>query len=337
MSGVLDSVALVVEMKAGAVNPGARRGGASMSQEIDQLLIEPARQAKAFAAFLTKHPGEHSFDTSAGAPNKVDSRRIKHLFCLTVTLERFGPLATQIPRLQIAGLAKPDAPIVPSMSLPDLEIALELLQSPFAFLHYLTRRTAFELKHTYLADELDLLTLYLKDGFSDLHEKIMKAPLLMLYGLSRELDPWFQRSAATEVPKPSRRLSKWWTAILNRIENRKLPRRYELACDLLDLPYQFQLGLERRFKRLCSKVKKTPTTETDNIEAVWVPIKSEVASAVLVAAPVVSAMYPHRQLIVQKLANQAMQKTQTDRATVILVDVDEGHWPYSGIYVLDKS
>jgi hypothetical protein len=95
--------------------------------------------------------------------------------------------------------------------------------------------------------------------------------------------------------------------------------------------------LERRFKRLCSKVKKTPTTETDNIEAVWVPIKSEVASAVLVAAPVVSAMYPHRQLIVQKLANQAMQKTQTDRATVILVDVDEGHWPYSGIYVLDKS
>ncbi len=48
-------------------------------------------------------------------------------------------------------------------------------------------------------------------------------------------------------------------------------------------------------------------------------------------------MYPRRQMLVEKLAVEAMQKTQTNRATVILVDVDLGQWPYSGIYVLDKS
>lgn len=165
----------------------------------------------------------------------------------------------------------------------------------------------------------------------------MQAPVLMLYGLSRELDHWFQRTEGTIVEKPSRKLSKWWTALLGQIEARKVPRRYEIACSLLDLPYQFQLGFERRFKRLCSKVKKTSAIDIEKVEAVWVPLKSEVASDVLVAAPVTSAMYPRRQMLVEKLAVEAMQKTQTNRATVILVDVDLGQWPYSGIYVLDKS
>jgi hypothetical protein len=102
---VFESMALVVEEKAGAVNPIARRGGPSLSQEIDELLIEPARQAQDFAALLKRQPGVHEFATKDGGRNRVDTSKITQFFCLSITLERLGPLAAQVPRLQAAGLA----------------------------------------------------------------------------------------------------------------------------------------------------------------------------------------------------------------------------------------
>jgi hypothetical protein len=332
---VFDSMALVIEQKAGAINPIARRGGPSLSQEIDELLIDPARQAQNFAALLQAQPGVHEFNTKSGCRNVVDTSTIKQIFCLTITLERLGPLAAQVPRLQAAGLAKQDVPPVPSMSLADLGILLKFLQSPFELLHYLTRRASFERRRTFIADELDLLTLYLRTGLCGAELPDVRNTL-GIYGLSQQLNPYFQQTPSTPVPKPQRKLSKWWKCILEELSRKKVPRRFELGCILLDLPFDRQQEYEKRVRNLCRKVKRRKTYDLQNVEGTQARVYSEVRDAAIVAVPVRNHLYHGRKKIVNQMALQAMEQSNVKIAVVILIDVDCDHWPYSGIYVIDQ-
>lgn len=333
---VFDSVALVVEAKSGAINPVARRGGPSIAQEINELLIDPARQGQEFAALLRENSAQHSFKTKAGTTNLVDSTKIKQFVCLSITLERFGPLAAQIPKLQTAGLAKREIPAMPAMSLADLEIALEFLESPFQLVHYLTRRAAFELRHEFVGDELDLLVLYLRTGFA---EKTIPDPQnpLFIAGLSKSLDRFFLNSPENPVfEKPKRALSKWWMEILAELEKKATHRRYEIGCILLDMPDEEQQIFEKRFEERCAKVRKIDPFTLESVEAMWTPVKSEVSNAVLIAAPIREQVVPQRYFIVEQLVKQAIAETGAEQALVILVDADHGPWPYSGMYLLDK-
>ena len=214
------------------------------------------------------------------------------------------------------------------MSLADLGILLEFLQSPFELLHYLTRRASFEKRRTFIADELDLLALYLRTGLSgaDLPEV---RHTLGLYGLSHELDHYFQQTPSTPVPKPQRQVCDWWKRILEEISRRRVPRRFELGCILLDLSFEWQQEFEKRAQTLCTAVK--------NKEGTWVRVDSEVSDAAIVAVPVRTHLYPERGEIVNRAALQAIEEAKAKIAVVILIDVDGGYWPYSGIYVIDRE
>ena len=137
---LFDSVAVIIEEKSGAINPAAKRGGDSIKQEIEQLITEAAEQANGFTRLLQTTRKVQTFETKVGTVNQVDTTNIKQFYCLGITMEHFGTLATRLPELKSVGLAKSNAPIIPTMSLADLEIALEVFQTPFEFLHYLTRR-----------------------------------------------------------------------------------------------------------------------------------------------------------------------------------------------------
>jgi len=282
------------------------------------------------------NPTRHTFETRAGTPNVVDSTNIKQFICLSITLERFGPLAAQIPKLQSSGLAKQNIPVVPAMSLADLEIILEFLDNPFQLVHYLTRRTAFELKHEFVGDELDLMVFYLRTGFAKKAIPDSKT-LLFLAPLSQTLDRFFLNAPENPVfEKPKRALSKWWIDILAELEKKGTHRRYEIGCILLDMPDEEQQVFEKRFEERCAMVRKINPFTLESVEAMWTPVKSEVSNAVLIAAPVREQVVPQRYFIVEQLVKQAIAETGADQALVILVDADRGPWPYSGMYLLDK-
>jgi len=334
---VFDSIGLIVEEKSGAINAIARRGGASIKQEIEQLITEAAEQAHAFARLLQNDPRQYAFETEAGIVNRVDTSKIKQFYCLNITMERFGPLATQLPELQAAGLARKDVPSVPTMSLADLEIALELFETPFELLHYLTRRAAFEQHRKFVGDELDLLAFYLQTGFTEKTLPDLKRPLV-INGLGSKLDKYFINwPGDNRFERPHRSLSKWWRQILSAIEKKHVHRRYELGCVLLDMPDEEQHAFEVQFRKLCKKVKRKKHMTLENIEAIWNHVKSEVSNAVVVAAPVTTEIYPKRNLVVENFASRGMSETGANQALVILVDVELEHWPYSGMYLLDKK
>lgn len=90
-------------------------------------------------------------------------------------------------------------------------------------------------------------------------------------------------------------------------------------------------------ERLCKKVKRKKHTTLENIEAIWNHVKSEVSNAVVVAAAVTTEIYPKRIFVVKNFAIRAMSETGANQALVILVDVELEHWPYSGMYLLDRN
>jgi hypothetical protein len=102
------------------------------------------------------------------------------------------------------------------------------------------------------------------------------------------------------------------------------------------MPDDEQHSFEKQFQLLCRKTMRNRHKMPGNIEAIWNPVKSEVSNAVVVAAAVKTEVYPQRDFIVQHFGKRAMKETGAERALVILVDVELGHWPYSGIYLLDN-
>jgi hypothetical protein len=330
-----DSMALIIEEKSGSINAIARRGGPSIKQEIEQLITQAAEQAHAFARLLQNGPRAHRFQTTRGIVNRVDASKIDQLYCLSVTLERFGPLATQIRELQAAGLAR-KVQLVPTMSLSDLEILLELFQTPFELLHYLTRRAAFELHRKFLGDELDLLVFYLRTGFAEKKLPDNNYPLL-INGLGTELDRFFINwPGDSRFERPRRSLSEWWKQILVVIEEKRLRHRYEVGCLLLDMPDEEQHAFESEFRQLCRKAQGRALT-MENVEGISNHIKSGISNAVVVAIPVTQRIYVHRKFIVETFARRSMHDTGANRAVIILGDVELNQWPYVGMYLLEED
>ena len=132
-------------------------------------------------------------------------------------------------------------------------------------------------------------------------------------------------------------MSDWWKRILEEISRRKVARRFELGCILLDLPFEWQQEFEKRVQILCAAVKTKQNYRLEDVEGTWVGVDSEVSDAAIVVVPVRNHLYYDRREIVNRMAGQATEKSKAKVVVVILIDVDRGHWPYSGIYVIDQG
>jgi hypothetical protein len=248
---VIDSYIVVVEAKSAKVTKPARRGAdASLQDAIQKLMIEPTMQARRFSHYLQANRHLHQFHTRRGEINEVDSSNVREVICLSITLDALGATASRWPDLHDAGFTANETDLSPTMSLVDLETVCELLDGTCEKLHYLLRRAQFEKSATYIGDELDLLAFYIDTGFNIGEEEFNGRPLI-LWGMSKFLDPYFMRDRWHEsVSKPRRRLTQWWTDILSRIEEKQVPRWTELGSILLNLAYDGQVAFEKRFKRL---------------------------------------------------------------------------------------
>lgn len=149
-------------------------------------------QCKRFADHLERNPGIHCFSTKEGSENRIDISGVKKIVHLSVTFDLLGPLQACLRDLVHAGLVSPEVDLNPAIHVADLEIVLETLERNSEKLHYLARRAEFESHAKYIADEADLLALYLDKGLN-LGEHEFDGTLLVLYGLSRILDPYFMR------------------------------------------------------------------------------------------------------------------------------------------------
>lgn len=253
---MIDSFALVIESKAGRINPPTRRGAElSVIKKLEELVVLAIRQANNFINYISVEKGIYKV-ISKGQEILIDTSEINYFIPLNITFENFGTVSSNLKEAIKGGLiVNPPNPMAPSISLADLEIIFELLNNEIEYLHYFIRRAEFEKHKDYVGDELDLLSFYLGSGFNIGEFEFNKESINMLLK-SKELDPYFTgRDRGVAVDKPKLEMTKWWRDIINKLIERKPRYWVEMGYVLLNASEDDQKRFEKMFNNLKRRIK----------------------------------------------------------------------------------
>ena len=252
----IDSYLLIVEAKSGAVSRTALRGApGSAKNDIQELLVNPSIQSKRFADKIMELKVKQVFPETFQNLN-FDLNAIQKIIRLSVTLEDFATIQSQLSRLTATGWIDKNFSPAPTIALADLEVIFDILTSSPQKIHYLVRRAEIQEHMQYRGDELDLLGLYLKTGFNIGNEEF-ETKELIISEMSEKVDEYYVALDQDIIrKKPSLELIKWWKDIQIRIEQRCPYRWSEVAVMLLNVSLDDQRKAEREFKRITRNVKK---------------------------------------------------------------------------------
>ena len=329
----IDSHLFIVEAKSGTVSWPALRGASKrMKYHIDELLISPAKQSKRLEeAILKKKSGVEKDNLEID----FDVSRIQRIVRLSITLEDFSTIQSNLREIVDSGIFGHDLPIAVAMSLADLQSVFHILESPIEKMHYLLRREEIQNSVKYLADELDLLGLYLRTGFS-LGEFEQGQAQLISVGMSSDIDEYFQAlDQGIEREKPRRKLTKWFSDIEYRLSGRKPPRWTEAALMVLDTGFDDQKKLEAQFGRICRSLRKRRPSKGEIINTIGVfpPAWRRTGLACV-------AFYEDerskRHAIMESGSMHVFRNSHAERCLVIACDVNGDNYPYATLGVFDR-
>ena len=239
----LDDLLLVFEAKANIINPAGRRGSHAYFDSFDYAVVKATWQTQRLKENIYR--SSNPFELRPGGDDKqpltIIASDISHVVCFGVTLERFASASYGADtgvwdRVKRSGL-KP----MPILAIGDLLLVEELLKAEYERVHYFLRRTEIPFEFDFVADELDLVALYIKSGFVVSKQWRDKKSLLYLYGLSdflrfyTKLSPYYDKN----IPAP-RRLTSEWEAEVERIWTKRSQKRIRICYDLLNAPLLHQ-------------------------------------------------------------------------------------------------
>lgn len=157
---VIDDVALIIEVKANALNAKARSGVAvRLRDQLGKIITKAAEQADRLRERIADDGQLRLRDGSM-----LDLSNVREIHTIAVSLEDLSGVSTTTAALIDAGLLPPDT--VPwTVSVHDLRIICELLERPSELLFYLRRRSNPDATRKFFAvDELDLYLYALEHG-----------------------------------------------------------------------------------------------------------------------------------------------------------------------------
>ena len=328
---LIDSYIILIEAKSGRISETAQRGADKRLQRvIKDLVVDPTVQSERFAKYLREHPGVHRFPNKRGGINEIDTSEVYNIIRLNITLELLAIMSLCWHDLRQAGFIPKEIELAPTMSFAELEIVFDILEGTCEKLHYLIRRKEFEDNAIYIGDEIDLLTFYIDNRFNIGDAEFGKTNLV-LWGLSKGLDPYFMSSdTKRHIKKPKLKLSRWWRDILTRIEERHVPRWTELGHILLNIPYKDQVEFKNKFKRVKKYVRLNPRTQ-ERLNAVTLMTGPTQMRDVLVGFAYQNMTKEQRNQYMNTVAGEAIEQASSDRALVIGVDTQRDDYPYSVI------
>lgn len=255
---VMDKTVFVFEAKSGKVSPPARRGAEnSLKRDLHKLVGEASIQSSRLKALIEGSSTPLTFETSKG-PWTIDPAEVRDVVRVNVLLDTIGPLSAHWPRLMQCGLLR-TADIAPSMSIFELETIFEVLTLQLERCHYLSRRADLERTSAYIADELDLLALYLDTQFNLGEQEFGKTPM-QLYGLSENLARAYAMSGDDPPVLPIKRRA-LWRSLLQTLETLAHPGWTRFGHRLLNVNYGGQVQFERLVATGWKKIRhKGPAT-----------------------------------------------------------------------------
>lgn len=335
---LIDTFMIVVECKSGAIDPPASRGAdESLKELIDELMVEPARQANRFIDYLKAHKGDHSFETNRQARNTFNNSAVQYYIPCGVTLENLGVIGSNIKLALNAGFIQEEWKVLaPSINLADLQCIFELLPLEVEKIHYLARRREFERHVNYRADEVDLLGFYLDCGFNIGGDEYEGNIALNLTLKSKELDPYFVRTGRghSEVEKPRLQMSKWWKDLLIYLSERRPHGWIESAYVLLNSTKSDQEKFEEDLAKLKDGVLAGRAPHKHN----WVQgfMGPEQRRFLIACYPYITDNRGERNSIITGIFSSEEEK-KSRGGVCIGIDVRKGDYPYSVLAMTEAT
>jgi hypothetical protein len=184
----------------------------------------------------------------------------------------------------------------------------------------------------FYGDEMDLLAFYLETGFNVGTAEYDPAFLLQIGGHSiSTVDAFYGRWAeGGSTVRPRRRMSRWWSDLIDYIETHRPPLWSLLAIELLRASEEDQLSLENGLATVRKDVRSGKVPPGSD------PFVILRIDPQLQRAPIVGVAYREvdsadRHTLMRRAAASAAMNAQTDRAVVISVNADKPGYPCNGI------
>lgn len=254
---VMDKSVFVFEAKSAKIKPAARRGAfQSLKETLQDLVVDPSEQSLRFKQRILDASAPIAFQTRQG-PLEVDPAEVRDIIRINVLQDAVGPLSAHWPQLMAAGLIPENTDMAPSMSVFELETVFDVLTHEIERCHYLNRRTELERNAIYVADELDLLAVYLETQFVIGEDEFDGVPH-QWYGASLRLLPTYDDDGVKQTLRVPISRTPFWAQLLDSLEERRPPGWTRFGQRLLNVDPMGQKKIENLLKQGLKQVTRKP-------------------------------------------------------------------------------
>ncbi|ASR43211.1 hypothetical protein BEN78_07290 [Xanthomonas citri pv. mangiferaeindicae] len=324
---LLDRAVMIVEAKSAALTPEALRGAPKrVKRHLTDLVFDPARQSQRLEEVISSSRGGDPVSRRITDEIGIDVSLVDTIVRVSVTLDDFSMLSMAEDEFKAVGWAPNDLVLPATLNVADFETVIEILERPALILHYFAERPRFQRAASLLADEIDLLGVYLSTLFH-LPELNTEKTQFVASGESKPIDAYYGRlQAGYSATKPSVAVAPAFLDILDQLADRQVPGWITISLDLLSV------GDPRQQAKFWENVealrRDVPSTEGDprHLCAMIVePVNSDAAIAVYVFT---STRAAQRRETIEQLAGEVLERSRRRRLTVIGKQVEFWDEPY---------
>lgn len=247
---ILGMQVLIFEAKSGKLSPAARRGGAArLRRDFQELFVKPGIQASRLESLIASRRSDVKLTDSAGEVVRFEAEGPSQVHKFGVCVEQFAGLTGSRRFFNDIGMLERDGIWAPILTLGEIRMISDRLDTEVSFLHYLTRRMTADEVFDFSGDEQDLLSMYLTNRFIFDHEALKNRKVLFLNADAAVRGPASPRTDRTIFSLHGPALPPMWNLIAKEIYNTPDRHRFDILITLLNQNPGSLEGMARRLRR----------------------------------------------------------------------------------------
>ncbi|ADE15386.1 hypothetical protein Nhal_2298 [Nitrosococcus halophilus Nc 4] len=332
----IDSHAIIIEAKSQRISRPALRGAPDrIKRHLEEVLIEPGIQSNRLEKKLNDLRVQDEPDDSLLKEIPVDIRSINKALRVSVSLEDFATLQTNLRLFNETGWIPDDFAPCPSMNLADFETLFDFLEHPVQIIHYLLRRTELEGNYKFMGDELDFMGLYITNLLNIGNMVSDDEAEVIISGMSEPLDKYYMsKDQGILIDKPQPKISPFFKKIFSKLEERSTARWTEIGCILNRFPPDDQRKLVQHIKDLSKVVHRTWQSDDHNNIVIYKPPESSEYALVVVLFK--DENRDKRYEFIDHASALGLEPNHVKYCLIIAINIDNDDLPYHYIALAEN-
>jgi len=333
----IDSHAIIIEAKSQKITKPALRGAPGrVKRHIKDILIEPSIQSKRLETRLNELRLNPELKDPLRDEIPIDLNKIHKILRVSVSLEDFASLQSNLSRFKETGWVPDDFSPCPTMNLADFETLFDFLEHPVQIIHYLQRRTELEGNVNFLGHELDFMGMYITTLLHMGNIDIDCQSNIIISGMSEPLDKYYSsKDQGILLEKPRPKVSKLFNDIFLKLEERSTPQWTEIGVLLNMFPPDVQSKLTSNIRDLTRIVNRGWKKEGHKNMIIFVPAESSEYALVYVLYKNSNAS--RRDEFIEHATYHGLKSEHVKRCLVIAKNIDNDSLPYQFIALVENN